>query len=167
MRPEVDKSAALSLLALPGDGGVATRKVAILVSDGIETATLTALHDALNSAGAVVRLLGTRLGSYTGADGIGVEVDATVENSPAVLFDGLILPAGVTSLARSGQAIEFIQSQYRHCKTILVLGDAATLLAKAGIEAAGSDPGLLVERPDLGSAAVFIAGACPAPPPRA
>ena len=51
-------------------------------------------------------------------------------------------------LADSGQALEFLKDQYRHCKTVLILGSATTLLQKAGITAAlqsgGADPGLLV-----------------------
>jgi catalase len=34
MAPEVTQSPALSLTARPGDGGIRTRKVAILVADG-------------------------------------------------------------------------------------------------------------------------------------
>jgi hypothetical protein len=32
----------LSLMALPGDGGIATRKVAILIADGVEAASVEA-----------------------------------------------------------------------------------------------------------------------------
>jgi catalase len=35
-RPEVKRSASLSLLARPGDGGIRTRKVAVLVADGVQ-----------------------------------------------------------------------------------------------------------------------------------
>ena len=42
-KPELLESKALSLMALPGDGGVATRKIAILIADGMEPAPITAL----------------------------------------------------------------------------------------------------------------------------
>ena len=35
-KPEIASSPALSLKALPGDGGIATRKIAILLADGVE-----------------------------------------------------------------------------------------------------------------------------------
>ena len=134
--PEIASSPALSLMARPGDGGIATRKIAILLADGVESEPITDLIEALNGAGAVSRLLGTRLGSVRSEDGEPLEIDATLENSPAVLFDALVLPGGpeaVDALCLDGHALEFVKDQYRHCKTILALGDSAKLLSKAGI----------------------------------
>jgi catalase len=149
-KPEVKKSQALSLLALPGDGGIATRKIAILVTHGVKGEALPDLKAELQEAGAVVRLLGVRLGTVTGADGAHLEVDATLENSPSVLFDAVVLPDGakaVEALSKDGHALEFLKDQYRHCKTILALGEASRLLEKAGITpelpTGGKDPGVL------------------------
>jgi len=150
-KAEVKVSEALSLLALPGDGGVATRKIAILVADGVEGDSITAVMDALDEAGAVVRLLGSRLGTVRSEAGETFEVDATLENSPSVLFDALVLPdgtEGVENLARDGHTLEFLKDQYRHCKTILALGASSILLEKAGIgpqlPTGAEDTGLLV-----------------------
>jgi catalase len=151
-KAEITTSPALSLKARPGDGGVATRKIAILLADGIESAPITNLIAALNGAGAVTRLLSTRLGSVRSEDGEPLEIDATLENSPAVLFDALVLPGGseaVDALCLDGQALEFVKDQYRHCKTILALGDSPKILSKAGIPlilpSGDADPGLLIE----------------------
>ena len=153
--PEVTSSPALSLTALPGDAGVRTRKVAILVANGVAEDSLKALHVALTGAGAVPRFVGPRLGSYTGANGGTIEADASLENSPAVLFDALVLPdgeAGVNALAADGHTLEFVVNQYRHGKTILALGASRVLLEKAGIasDRAGGRavPGLLVMQGD-------------------
>jgi catalase len=156
VRAEIESSPALSLMAHPGDGSIVTRKVAILIAQGVQTGAVEVLLKALLSAGAVVRLLGIRLGAYAGTDGVAIEVDATLENSPSVLFDGLVLPAGITGLAGCGQAIEFIREQYRHCKTVLALGDAAALLIEAGIEPVESAPGLIVANAGAASAKAFI-----------
>ena len=55
--------------------------------------------------------------------------------------------AGVRALCASGHAVEFVKDQYRHCKTILALGNGEQLLAAAKIPAApakgSNDPGLL------------------------
>jgi catalase len=149
-KPEIKVSKALSLMALPGAGGVATRKIAILIANGIEGESLTAVMDSLIDAGAVVRLLSSRLGSVSTEDGESFEVDATLENSPSVLFDGVVLPDGleaIEQLAGDGHTLEFIKDQYRHCKTILALGASSALLEKAGISRelmnAAQDPGLL------------------------
>jgi catalase len=164
-QPEISVSKALSLLALPGDGGVATRKIAILIANGIEGESVTAISEALTAAGAVPRLLGSRLGAVTSEDGETFEVDATLENSPSVLFDALVLPDGteaVENLGRDGHTLEFIKDQYRHCKTILALGASSMLLEKIGIRpelpAGGEDPGLLIESSsDALDPQVFIA----------
>ncbi|HTV80456.1 MAG TPA: catalase [Steroidobacteraceae bacterium] len=145
-KPEITQSKALSLLALPGEGGIATRKVAVLIAEGVEGQSLTTIVQSLQKAGAVVRLLGSRLGTVTAADGQALEADASLENSPSVLFDALVLPDGseaIAALAKDGHTLEFLKDQYRHCKAILVLGAAADLLAKAGIPSA-QDPGLIV-----------------------
>ena len=87
--------------------------------------SVIALMEALEAAGAVIRLLGSRLGTVTAVGGERFEVDATLENSPSVLFDALVLPDGaeaVEALAKDGHTLEFLKDQYRHCKTILALG---------------------------------------------
>ena len=55
--PEVKASPALSLFARPGDGSVRTRRVAILVADGVAGADVRALHEGLTAQGAVPRLV--------------------------------------------------------------------------------------------------------------
>ncbi len=151
LKPEVSRSAPLSLLALPGEGGITTRKVAILVADGVNVAALSALIDTLNQAGAVTRVLASRLGSVAGEDGENLEVDATLENSPSVLFDAVVVPSGasaIAALAADGHTLEFVKDQYRHCKSILALGSSTELLQKAGIAATlpsgATDPGIIV-----------------------
>jgi catalase len=150
-KAEVNVSPALSLKALPGDGTIAARKIAIVLADGVEAEPITELIEALDSAGAVTRLLGSRLGTVRSEDGEPFEIDATLENSPAVLFDALVLAGGseaVDAMAGDGRTLEFLKDQYRHCKTILALGAASKLLAKAGIPltlpSGDPDPGLLV-----------------------
>jgi catalase len=152
--PEVSTSPALSLMALPGDGGIATRKVAILIAAGFEGGTIPNIVGALTEAGAVTRLLSNRLGTLKSAEGDAFEVDATLENSPPVLFDAMVLPGGIDAverLSKDGHTLEFLKDQYRHCKSILVLGAAFKLLKKAGIfevlPSGEPDPGLLVAEP--------------------
>jgi catalase len=150
--PEVALSPALSLTALPGDGGVRTRKVAILVADGVAGASVAAVQAALRAAGAVPWVVAVRLGPVQSSDRTAVMADGSFENSPAVLFDAVVMAhgeAGNTKLAALGQPMEFVINQYRHGKTILALGTAAELLAMFGISASllsgEDDPGVLVE----------------------
>jgi catalase len=137
-QPEVMKSPALSLLARPGDGSVRGRKVALMVAPGFEAAAIQQVQQALMEQGAVGRLVGPRIGPIKTAGGDVVDADASLENEPGFLFDGLVLPDGaeaVALLAQDGHAPEFIKDQFRHCKAILVLGASRDLLVKAGIPA--------------------------------
>jgi catalase len=164
---EVKRSPALSLTARPGEGGIATRKIAILITEDADAAAVAALAKKLQAEGAVTRFLGVFLGSVKSADGSQIELDATFENSPAVLFDGVVLPDG--ELTRddehaprsllSGPAIEFVKDQYRHCKTVLAQGRGVRVLEAAGIApslATGErDPGIIIVDSDGSDA--FIA----------
>ena len=149
--PEVTHSPALSLTARPGAGGVRTRKVAILVADGVAGESLSIVQKALVDAGAVGLLVGKRLGRVTTAEGDQLEVMASLENTPTVLFDGLVIPdgeAGIANLRKDGHHAEFVRDQYRHCKTILVLGAGEAMLDALSIPQAlpdgSEDPGLIV-----------------------
>ncbi len=148
--PEVTVSAALSLTALPGDGGIATRKVALLAAHGVQGESLLAAQEALNDAGAVTCVIALRLGSIETSDGTALEATASFENSAPVLFDAVVLPDGddgVRRLLTQTEAVDFVAQQYRHGKTLLALGAAKALFDRAGVEAfLGSgeeDPGVL------------------------
>jgi catalase len=154
--PEIQESPALSLMARPGAGGIATRKVAVMIGDGVDSTAIHAIQAALTKAGAVTRFLGVRLGTVKGSNGSLIEADATLENSPSVLFDGLVLPDGLAALASVGPAVEFVKDQFRHCKTIAALGASRALLEKAGIAFNEPDPGLVLADFGTGTAKLFI-----------
>ncbi len=149
--PEVEASPPLSLMARPGDGGIRTRKVAVLIDHGVEGASLHKLISSLFAAGAIPRLIAARLGTYVGAGGEKFEADATMENSPGFLFDALVLPDGakaVEALDADAHTLEFLRDQYWHCKTILAFGASEALLAEAQIPLTmpdgAVDPGLIL-----------------------
>ncbi|PMR82282.1 catalase HPII [Halomonas urumqiensis] len=146
--PEITQSPALSLMALPGECGVRTRQIAVLVEDGVHHASLASLHSELTDAGAVVHFVGPRVGLFVGDSGAKIEADKSMENAPGFLFDALVLPDGskaVQALTDNGDPMEFVKDQYKHCKTILALGAGRKLLSAAGIEsAAQQDPGVFL-----------------------
>jgi catalase len=163
-RPEVRQSPALSLLARPGDGSIRSRKIALLVCDGVAGESLAAAQQALFDAGAVPRLVGQRIGPFVTAEGETLQADASMENEPAPLFDALVLPDGeraVKALAVDGRAAEFVKEQYRHCKPILALGASSSLLEGAGaskmLPDGSEDPGVIAgEEDDEQAIASFI-----------
>lgn len=159
-KPEVDRSAALSLTARPGTVGVRTRKVAILVAPGVDAAQVEQFRGPLIEAGAVVRLVGPRIGPLKALKDEVMEVESSLENEPAVLFDGVVIPGGaahVEALQHDGRAAEFLKDQYRHCKPIVVLGEAVAFAESAGVLRGETDTGLLLEtEPDSETVAAFI-----------
>jgi catalase len=150
VKPEIERSKALSLLARPGNGSIAGRRVAVLVADGVDGAATLAFHRALALAGAAPRIIAARLGEVKTADGTALHAEASMEAMPSVLFDALVIPGGPAAkgLAGFGQALEYVRDQYRHCKPIGVLGTNTALLEAAGIpvtlENGERDSGLLI-----------------------
>lgn len=158
-RPEVEQSPALSLTARPGEGGIATRKVAILVAEGVDGAAVSAVAQALVQAGAVVRLVGQRIGPVATADGNVLDADASLDNQPSAVFDGAVVPGGGGAIERwlqDGRAVEFLRDAYRHGKTLLAVADGANLLEAAGFDPSWRDDGLVLGKAPAQAAALFI-----------
>ena len=135
-KPEITVSPPLSLMARPGNGSIKACKVALLIAPGVRGESIALVQAALMAEGAVPRWVAPRIGAIKTAEGETLQADASLENEPGFLFDALVLPdgqAGVEALARDGHTMEFIKDQYRHCKTILVLGASSALLEKAGV----------------------------------
>ncbi|WP_254276716.1 catalase [Halomonas sp. 3H] len=146
--PEVTVSRALSLMALPGECGIRTRQIAVLVEEGVHHASLVSLHEALTDAGAVVHFVGPRVGMFVGDSGEKIEANRSMENSPGFLFDALVVPDGseaIRALAGNGHTMAFIIDQFRHCKPILALGAGRELLESAGLGSVlDEDEGILM-----------------------
>ncbi|MBC8027601.1 MAG: catalase [Steroidobacteraceae bacterium] len=161
-RPEVKKSPTLSLYARPGDGSIKTRCIALLVADGVNGKALTALHGELLAQGAVARFVGPKLGSVSSDDGKGINVEMTFETAPSVVFDAVVIAGGRAggTLAASGPVLEFVKDQYRHCKTMLALGEGRRVLEAAKVPMqlpdGKPDPGLLLADDASKAAKLFI-----------
>ncbi len=154
-KPEVKVSKPLSLFARPGDGSVKTRRIAILVANGVDAPSLTALHTTLRRRWrGSRRFVGARLGNVAGTDDERIAVEVTLEAAPAVLFDALVIPDGtaaIEALGKEGHALEFIKDQYRHCKPILDAGQRHRPADQ------GADSGHLAERRTRSRHAAFRA----------
>jgi catalase len=150
--PAYEPSPALSLLSRPGETGIRTRRVAILVAHGVDGDKVRAMYTSLLKDGAVPRLVGNMLGKVKTSAGNPLDVEISLEAGPSVMYDAVIVPDGDKSsdlLARNAHAIDFLREQYRHCKPILAVGKGADLLVKAMIPPAlpdgSADPALLID----------------------
>ncbi len=164
--PTYPPSPALSLLARPGMTGIATRRVAILINEGVDKKCVSAIYDDLLNEGAVPKLVGSRLGKIKMADGSTLDIETTIEAGPSVLYDGVIIIQGEASLPPTMNALDFVRQQYRHCKPVYAIGDDI-LLSVAGIPSTlangMADPAIFVdakkmEQPSLQQFKAALAG---------
>lgn len=138
---KVEEDTALRMVGRPG-GSAKTRKVAILVADGVEAAALKRLQQDLLDAGAQCKLVAPQLGTVSTSSGRQLAVDHTFSNMPSVMFDAVLIPGGSESaatLGAMGEAVHFVLEAYKHCKTICAVNDGAQLLATLGFSL-GKDP---------------------------
>jgi catalase len=131
---EFAPSPALSLSAYPGDTGIATRRVAILVADGVDAKVVTEIYEYLLQHGAVPRLVAQKLGPVKSNGAQKLQAEITVSAAPSALYDAMVIAPGdvaATVLAADPTVAEFVRDQYRHCKPILALDAATAVIDKA------------------------------------
>lgn len=136
----VKASPALSMAATPSSA--ATKKVAILVADGVKASDVTAAQDALKAAGAMWTVVGTHLGPQIGADG--VVATETFDTTMSVLYDAAYVPGGGASLRTleaNGKAVRFIEETFVHFKPIVTAGEGNRLVRRA--VPSGRNPGVI------------------------
>lgn len=81
-----------------------------------------------------IELLEVHRGAVKSLQGEVFEDDATLENSPAALFDAVMCSDGelaLQALAKDGQSLDFMKDQYRHGNAMLVLRRASLMPEKA------------------------------------
>ncbi|RUI04801.1 catalase [Pseudomonas aeruginosa] len=161
VKPEVARSEFLSLLAHPGEGGIRTRKIAVMAADGTDAQEIGQVAQVLIGAGAIVRVVGQHVGLMQAAGGGTLDADASFKNSPSPLFDAVVVPdgaKGIDTLCLDGMALEFVRDAFRHGKALMAIGEGARLLAHAGIPTEAPDTGLVMApHPDNTAIEAFIA----------
>lgn len=131
----VDDDAALSMSGRPASDNIRTRKVAILVADGVDLLSFKRLHQELLDAGAQCKVVAPQLGHVTTSSGKQLPADHTFSNTSSIMFDAVLIPGGTAStaaLALLGDAVHFVLEAYKHCKTVCALNEGAQLLGTLG-----------------------------------
>ncbi len=154
----VKSSPSLSLVK-PPSANLKGRMVAFLVEEGFQKSDLDKMKSAITSAGGRVKIVSSKLGAVGSLEGKAVEVEQSFLTAASVFFDAVFVPGGAASVAalmKAGDAIQFLDEAFRHCKTIGAAGEGRELLEAADIpdlEAPG-----IVTAPKAGAAAeAFIA----------
>lgn len=140
--PTPQSSPALSLMNhVPGN--IKSRKVAILVANGVDGAAIDAFKAKLAEQGALAKVIGPSPAPVKTADGQMLPVDAAMDGMPSVMFDAVFVPGGAdaaAAMAKSGEAKHYLLEAYKHLKPVVLLGDARQMLATLNLT---SDAGLL------------------------
>ena len=125
-------------------GDIKTRKVAVLVANGVDSAAIDALKKVLEAEGAHAKILGPTSSPVKTADGKTLPVDASMEGLPSVAFDAVWVPGGaasVNALSADDVALHYLLEAYKHLKAIGLSPDAKVLIEALKLD---EDAGLLV-----------------------
>jgi catalase len=156
---DLEESPALSLIkkAKPTLMG---RKVAALVTDGVDDRLLASLRTALEDEGAALAIVAPKIGGVTTAKGKKLPADQALSSAPSVLFDAVaLLPSaeGAAMLAGEAAAIDWLRDAFGHLKVIGHVEPAAPIFEKAAV-APDADEGV-VDLAGKGGIDTFIAAA--------
>lgn len=125
---ELARSEALSMAGYKAS--LQTRKVAVLVADGVDDEALTTLQKMLGAEGAIVEVIAPRGIFVTAADAT-MEADKTLLTVASVLYDAVFVPGGANSVATleaEADAIHFLNEAFKHCKPIGASGNGLQVL---------------------------------------
>ncbi|RYG26397.1 type 1 glutamine amidotransferase [bacterium] len=116
------------------------KRVAILATDGFETAELLQPKAALEAEGAETIVVSLKDGSIRGWSegnwGPNVSVDVTVDQTTPYEFDALVIPGGVMNpdkLRQNANAVRFVQGFFRTGKPVGAICHAPWLLIEAEV----------------------------------
>nr|P95539.1 RecName: Full=Catalase HPII [Pseudomonas putida]AAB40866.1 stationary-phase inducible catalase C [Pseudomonas putida] len=126
---QLAQSPALSQMNHPGSVGIKGRKIAVLVANGVDAASVDKLIKALEAHSARPMLLGPTSAPVKATDGKQLPVEASMEGMPSIMFDGIVVPSGKAStdaLAASGLAKHFLLEGYKHLKAMVLTKELAT-----------------------------------------
>ncbi len=135
----------LSLYA-SGEQVIKSRKVALLLADGVSEKSVNTIQKALQAEGVHAVMLAPRSGFVKTDEGTELKVDDTLAGMPSVLVDAVIVPEGdsLAILKNDGDAKYYLLQAYKHLKAIALPGKAGDMLAAAGLPE-DEDEGLLLE----------------------
>ncbi len=145
-KPEIEKSAALSMAVKPGEGTIETRKVAFLVADGVSKSSVDKMKDAVEAEGAKAVLISTKVGKLKYEEGGEEDIQFTYTTEASVCYDAFYTPDGksVETLAAEPDYVQFINEGYRHCKALSFANGAEKLIDLTYIKGK-DDPGVFKE----------------------
>jgi catalase len=147
----VEEDAALSMSSRPAPD-IKTRRVAILVADGVDLLSFKRLQQELLDAGALCKIIAPQLGTVSTSSGKQLIVDHTFANTSSIVFDAVLVPGGAAAaatLSQLGDAVHFVLEAYKHCKAVCALSEGVQLLGTLGFALEGKADGVMEPTPGV------------------
>jgi protease I len=121
-------------------GELQGKKIAFLLTDGVEQIEYTEPRKAVEAAGAQAHLVSLERGTVQGFNhldkGDTFEVDVTVRDADPDDYDGLVLPGGVANpdfLRTDPDAVAFVRSFFEGGKPVAAICHGPWTLVEAGV----------------------------------
>lgn len=147
----LQRTSGLSMEESPKNS-IKTRKVAIMVADGVAGAQVVAIKAALKAEGALPLIVAPHIGTVSTSDGgPEISVDKTYANSGSVAYDAFFVPGGksVATLTQHDEILSFVHEGFKHGKAIAAVAEGVDLLVMANIGGASkskSAPGVTAKQ---------------------
>jgi len=113
---------------------IVSRRIAMLIADGFDLATFTAVRAAFKSLGAITFAIAPRRHLISPGFGPAVMADNHLESMRSTLFDAVFICPGAQSiltLRENGRAVQWAREAFGHLKAIGALGDGVSFLQEA------------------------------------
>lgn len=112
------------------------RLIGILIADGSDVTDIDSIRKAVIKAGAIVKIVGPKIGGAKLSDGSILHVDGQLAGTPSVIFDAIAIilsSEGAKSLSMEATAIDFVRDAYGHLKAIAMDKGGESLVKSANI----------------------------------
>lgn len=110
---------------------IATRQVAVLLSDGFSNNNYNEMKEVLTSGNAVVKIIAPTGGDVISDSGQQYQVDASITTTESVLYDAIYIPGGKQStdvISKNAKFIKFVNEALKHCKPIAADNEGESFL---------------------------------------
>ena len=132
---KIKTSEKLTIEAFPA-ADIKQRKIAVLVHDGANAASVDAVKKWAESENAVAEILAPNAAPVKSKNGKEIKVDGRQDGEPSVTYDAVVVVDGdnLEQFKADGVAKHYVLESYKHLKPIYLIGDKGTLLEYFDIE---------------------------------
>jgi catalase len=124
---------------------LAGRKVAALVTDGVDDGLLASLRSDVEKEGAQLAIVAPKIAGVTTEKGKKLAADHALSAAPSIFFDAVaLLPSqeGAALLAKEAAAVDWLRDAFGHLKVVGHVEAAVPIFQKAGV-APDADEGVI------------------------